>query len=114
MSLPTFAEDKLMAEWQPISTAPKDGTRILAYGNAYNELADDGFQWIVHDTKNRKWQPFIGIIKWFEIWYDDEIDLGDGTYKKEPKLSHADWKPHFHAFNPTHWMPLPSPPKDTP
>jgi len=30
MSNPTFAEDKLMAEWQPIETAPEFGEFLVA------------------------------------------------------------------------------------
>ena len=67
-------------EWQPIETAPKDGTRVLLID------ADDA-----------------GTVCWGE-WSDwDEVpecrDIGDigcnGQYD----------------YQPTHWMPLPSPPQ---
>lgn len=100
-----------MIDWQPIESAPKDGTRFLAYGEAYAELAERGDMWNTADT-NKPRKPLICVAWWFELWYDDEVDLGNGTYTKQRKLSCAYWKPHAHAFHPTHWMPLPeSPPR---
>lgn len=59
-------------EWQPIETAPKDGTRILTYRQGYVE--NMAVAW----SYELGWHPVFG-----DIWP-----------------------------NPTHWMPLPSPPKD--
>lgn len=97
-----------MDDWQPIDTAPKDGTWILAHGSAYPELADRG-RWITADT-NKPRVPFTMLVKWVEGWYDKEIDLGDGTYKKERTCGYSYWWPEPHAFRATHWMPLPAPP----
>lgn len=96
--------------WLPIESAPKDGTRILAYGMAFPELAEHGGEhWITADTKRPR-VPFIRTISWVEGWYDKEIDNGDGTYRKERTQGYAYWRPDPHSFNPTHWMPLPPPP----
>lgn len=69
-----------MSEWQPIETAPKDGTEILVWMGAR-----------------------ILLARW-----DAE------TYHKRPR-------PHWSSFvmgrtwsrdnQPTHWVPLPDPPK---
>ena len=65
--------------WQPIETAPKDGTHIL--------LARTDSEWVcqgryVCDDKG-----------WYELNNDASDHWGGEIY-------------------PTHWMPLPEPPKD--
>ncbi len=82
-----------MMEWQPIETAPKDGTWILAINNRRNQA----------------------VI----IWRDDAFDEGDPDRTR----GEGGW---IHPFTtgyrstfwnggcgsvPTHWMPLPEPPK---
>lgn len=62
-----------MSEWQPIETAPKDGTYILGYGE--------------HDHRGH----YIDAIHW---WHDRWT---------------IEWMSGFQR--PTHWMPLPAPPK---
>jgi hypothetical protein len=64
-----------MSDWQPIKTAPKDGTPILCF------------------TPDGEFSAITGIdVLWF--------DMGAWLYDAEPVL-----------FQPTHWMPLPDPPK---
>ncbi len=101
----------MVTEWKSIKTAPKDGTRIIAYGLAYAELSDDGFRWLIADDAKQP-KPMIAIISWLAQWTDKEIDLGNGTFRKEKELTFSYWKPHAHAFNPTHWMALPNPPEE--
>jgi hypothetical protein len=72
-------------EWQPIETAPKDGTWILVTGG------DIGYNWD-GDTI-----PAVTTAQWhYKSWQMAWFDSGClGEYD-----------------NPTHWMPLPQPPKD--
>jgi len=66
-----------MSEWQPIASAPKDGTGILLYRRyegKYLHLVDVG-QWRKEEEGGPRW-----------AW----------TYS---------------TWEPTHWMPLPDPPK---
>ncbi len=48
-----------MSDWQPIETAPKDGTRVLFW------LADEGFPCL---ASWRKWDGYEGFFLW---------DMGD-------------------------------------
>lgn len=69
-----------MSEWQPIETAPDDGTEILVTVR-YNIGADEyaSSTWVDSIMPDGSW--FI---------YPERIDL---------------------PFPPSHWMPLPDPPK---
>jgi hypothetical protein len=70
--------------WQPIETAPKDGTPVLIWSNGrlYDALWDE-------DEYNPETEEFTG--GWKARWA--EID----SYSVSVK-------------NPTHWMPSPPPP----
>jgi hypothetical protein len=67
--------------WMPIETAPKDGTRILAY-------QPDG-QWRGNNPDRRERQEVV-------YWHQPGNPAADGF-----------WMPYL---RPTHWMPLPAPP----
>lgn len=73
-----------MTEWQPIETAPKDGTRILAC------WADS---------------PEHTIIEWFEYKL---VDVS-GTWCQRQSGLGSDCGYEDSAFS--HWMPLPEMPK---
>ena len=88
-----------MREWQPIETAPKDGTAILVW-------FDFATVSIVH-------------IAWYrsaEEWENSGQYCGWGTFKDwigwwcYPEHSITQKKLEG-PTNPTHWMPLPEPPK---
>jgi hypothetical protein len=88
-----------MAEWQPIETAPKDGTAILIAGGTYED--DEGGVSFCGPV------PFTGV----RIAYWDATPDATGC--------HECWNggPSGSAYNaeywhePTHWMPLPNPPE---
>jgi hypothetical protein len=69
-----------MSEWQPIETAPKDGTKVILNG-----IGESGWN---NDN-----------IKEFEI-----VATGYFKFKLWQTGSIWRWK------TPTHWMPLPEPP----
>jgi len=68
------------AEWQPIDTAPKDGTRIFAYCVEWEEPVV--LRWL------QRWHSMSGTWGWCDNSGDMEQD-----------------------YVPTHWMPIPEPPK---
>lgn len=75
--------DELKNGWQPLDTAPKDGTEVLGYGRllgTYGYTADED----CHD------------IMW--SW--------DGVNWRSAKCA----RPHSSGFRPLGWQPLPSPP----
>lgn len=80
-------------EWQPIETAPKDGTEVIVvhYANY-----SDGISPMIEG-------PFTGSFRngrWESSWDGCEVveymDWGGVDYKS--------------IMTPTHWMPLPTPP----
>lgn len=96
--------------WRDIESAPKDGKWILAHGGAYPEMVERG-SWVTASLEAPR-VPFTMLIKWIEGWYDEDVPVGDGLFRKEQKCGYAYWWPQPHAFHPTHWMPLPTPPKE--
>lgn len=87
-----------MTEWQDIKTAPKDGTIIILA-----ELFDN--QWLDEPC----W--IIGTAQYI-------IDPDRHSYRGKPKMvwyvpgTLQDEQGGYDEFcNPTHWMPLPEPPK---
>jgi hypothetical protein len=71
--------------WQPIETAPKDGTRILAYGVLGLETG-----------------PSVGCVQWSKKWSGSE-----SHWVVSPNEA-SEYYPESCEL--THWMPLPAPP----
>lgn len=76
------------SEWLPISTAPKDGTEFDVWA-----VNDEGQSRRICDVS---WGP---VSDWLGNEWDDWLGM-------RPSLHHA-------RFEPTHWMPLPTPPEAT-
>lgn len=72
--------------WQPIETAPKDGTWVLVWGGETDEMMD-----ISREECRRVVTAQYSYVRWQFAWFDG------GFYGKFDKP-------------PTHWMPLPEPP----
>lgn len=73
-----------MSEWQPIETAPKDGTRIIMTNGAWVD-----FGWFSHSV-------WLGPRAAKGAWVGDDPRDGRGALDG--------------IHEPTHWMPLPAPP----
>lgn len=72
-------------KWQPIESAPKDGTVLILYSSQGMEMGS----W--KKDENYRDQP----AKWFS---EEGDDWSTGYY--------------YCPMDPTHWMPLPAPPKN--
>lgn len=71
------------SEWQPINTAPKDGTEFLAWDSRVREM---------------------GVCVWIGEW--QRIVPVQGDSFSTDKFGHD-------SGNLTHWRPLPKPPEDS-
>ena len=86
-----YSNSGKVGEWQPIETAPKDGTKILVY--------------TVHGD--------VELSDWYSISYPSyelcgvNDETGEGIYRKIAGNPTEGWNSNM----PTHWMPLPEPPK---
>lgn len=72
-------------EWQPIETAPRDGTNILIYVPRAAEAGD------------------MATVHWHARGWHASDGAWVSTYGE---VGHDEW----YASDPTHWMPLPPPP----
>lgn len=83
-----YAYEAMLAnQWQPIETAPKDGTRIITLVCGF--------------------KPTIG-------WWGENGWTNDQAEATERLIDIADWlvvDDGTSGYSPTHWMPLPPPPK---
>lgn len=84
MTAPNQSQPGTQSLWQPIETAPKDGTAILATGGGL----DDSVQII-------SYLEHVGAWETSEVTLDDRDDEADGYSR------------------PTHWQPLPTPPRSS-
>lgn len=83
-----------MGEWQPIETAPKDGTWIVL-------LIPKSCQ----DSNRPK--PWVETARWVE----DHIESWDQIDENTKRRKFNDYS-HWSCYEtPTHWQPLPEPPK---
>lgn len=85
----------VQSEWQPIESAPKDGTRILCLGH-WNERA----------AKHCQGQEHRCVGAWSSFMSD-----GVSGYHWIYEGSLGNMRPGCIAVTFTKWMPLPEPPK---
>jgi uncharacterized protein DUF551 len=81
---PPSSEQRISSEWQPIETAPRDGTPILA-------------------IRREWWEPVNGNHRWvcgkiYESFFSEAGQCFESNGMKQP----------------THWMPRPAPPQNSP
>lgn len=98
--MPSLIERVREMEWQPIETAPKDGTEILLYGpSSYGPRVTVG-HWMTDKECQIRTGDCGGDCRCDEYEYCDPIWTSwDGGFTTE-------WPC-------THWMPLPNPPAES-
>lgn len=79
-----------MSEWQPIETAPKDGTWFLA---ARLGEGPESYE--------------IGACD--PYFFPEYIEVENGLFRKEMRPL-GTWRGFSNMHRMTHWMPLPTPP----
>ena len=102
--------------WQPIKTAPKDGTPLLLTngrlfaGGAREHRVGLDWKFRGHDADPRRGETFVDripnpdvgkVIEWWGIF-------GCSAWSRDVEV--ADYDGPI-PFDPTHWMPLPAPPE---
>jgi len=91
-----------MSDWQPIETAPLNDEPVLLYCPGVKSWnRKDGMPDIVVGVWEWGWAGRDGR------WYSDIGDVDQGYESTGAYFVHEE-------LSPTHWMPLPEPPKDTP
>jgi hypothetical protein len=80
-----------MTEWQPIETAPKDGTWVLLCGGK-----------ITYGWDSESYPPSV-----VGQWARPDSDIG---YRDDWQFAWYDSGCYGYYESPTHWMPLPNPP----
>ena len=86
------------AKWQPIETAPKDGTAVLLFGGQPDRHSD----YTCGYCDDALDLPSKCVVAWWEA-YDGALGYWRcGSYDNGV---YGEWE------DPTHWMPLPEPPQ---
>jgi hypothetical protein len=90
-------------DWQPIATAPRDGTAILVAVRGH------------HPHRPNAHGQFVTAARW--VWSDNKCgEQGDRHPDAGAFLElNNDWEDRWGGnLGPTHWMPLPEPPEPRP
>ena len=86
-----MSENQPTTGWQPIKTAPRDGT------------------WFVICRAGEPDSCEVGCLE--ELTWHEYVEVGDGLYKKVSKPT-LDWSGFNNMHRATHWISLPEVPNE--
>ena len=86
---------RVLPEWLPIESAPKDKTILLGYRNTHGNWQTLRGEWFSREEIDEFWEDPDGVEPG---WFETSVE--------------ADDVPNVWRTEPTHWMPLPQPPKE--
>lgn len=89
------AAPSMPQEWLPIESAPKDKTILLGYRNSHGHWRTLRGEWFTREEIDEYWEDPDGVEPG---WFETSVE--------------ADDVPNVWRTKPTHWMPLPQPPKE--
>lgn len=93
-----YSCDSMRHKWQPIDTAPKDGSRVLiGWFDALRKWKVRAAYWDTHF--NTVWDYEENMPIEMPAWTDGAIE----SFASE----------RITSYEPTHWMPLPQPPNQS-
>ena len=94
-----------MSNWQPIETAPRDGTAVLVWVPGAREGAEGAW------GRHGKNTPSVAVAKYDDYKWrpEEERWTGDIVEFESGWESTGSYNVTV-ALKPTHWMPLPEPP----
>lgn len=81
-----------MSVWQPIETAPRDGSTFVTMNSKAS-------------------QPEFEVGRYDPLPWDTFVPVGDGLYRIEKTIA-TEWRGFDNFHRATHWTPLPAPPGD--